>query len=880
MTEVSVVTNSFFITRLPTKDFLQYDVGEHIRLVPFVVAQLRLPAFRPDIEIPNKRERAMHMVQNTVAPNVFHPRGVYDGKSLLYLSHRLNLPGGGGAASFTVRLGNDPNAPVGAPGVYEVIISKTASEIIRPSDVNRLIAAPGQTIDRKAATAMNLLQLLIRQSSNQNHPTNNGRAYFSPAGKKSLLDGIELWRGFYQSVRPTIGRMIVTIDTSMAAVYESGPLHEVAMSVLGVRSTRDLTFDDNHVKFRKLQAHFKNRLIKTRTTGEKTKTIRAIVPGPIGRYTFLKDGRTTTIQEHFRAAYNITLQHPGTFGVQISSRPFPVIIPAELCFVLPGQLYKKRLPPLATAAAVDFATQRPQDRMKTITGGTNAGVQSPIQEYGHSEFVYDAGMMIDSKPITLKAAVSFPHYFLSTNTFLVQAKLLAHPRLEFHGSDLMPNNGAWNAVNRTFINAMRLSSWAVANFDSRISPNLIQRVIHDLMAACRAVGMSIESPTEVRSGDGHSPAKTLDAIGNAMGGKIELVIVLLPSKADEIRNKVKHWGDVVRGVKTSCLREDKLQRANNQYWTNVAISGQYAVPKNTIIPQLKSSPFMIFGADVAHPGPGASRPSIASVVFSWNTAATNYAAYSEVQAPRQEIIPGLKGMVKKAILTFGEKNPPPARIIFYRDGVSEGEMETVKMTEISAIRNACIEVWKERKMKVDLPTITFICVVKRHHTIFLPNEPRVEDGKTGNCLAGLVVDQLRSPLALDFYLQSHAAIKGTSRSGHYSILLDENFNNNVSTQVILFSKFHFIDVNPRIQQLSFELCHVYAKATRSISIPAPVYYADMVCSRAKFHVDPDSMEYDASTNNSGSEAFDLEYWRAAYKPASRASHYDKTMYFL
>lgn len=27
----------------------------------------------------------------------------------------------------------------------------------------------------------------------------------------------------------------------------------------------------------------------------------------------------------------------------------------------------------------------------------------------------------------------------------------------------------------------------------------------------------------------------------------------------------------------------------------------------------------------------------------------------------------------------------------------------------------------------------------------------------------------------------------------------------------------------RIQELAFTLCHVYAKATRSVSIPAPVY---------------------------------------------------------
>jgi len=39
-------------------------------------------------------------------------------------------------------------------------------------------------------------------------------------------------------------------------------------------------------------------------------------------------------------------------------------------------------------------------------------------------------------------------------------------------------------------------------------------------------------------------------------------------------------------------------------------------------------------------------------------------------------------------------------------------------------------------------------------------------------------------------------------------------------------------------------------------------------------------DYDASTNTTGSEDFDLEYWKRVYKPASQAAHYDKTMYFL
>jgi hypothetical protein len=86
-------------------------------------------------------------------------------------------------------------------------------------------------------------------------------------------------------------------------------------------------------------------------------------------------------------------------------------------------------------------------------------------------------------------------------------------------------------------------------------------------------------------------------------------------------------------------------------------------------------------------------------------------------------------VVEKAIFQFGKKNPIPSRIIFYRDGVSEGEIETVKNAEISAIlsvccsshcefgphhlSDACKKLWTSMGVQAPLPTLTFIVVVKR-----------------------------------------------------------------------------------------------------------------------------------------------------------------------
>ena len=74
------------------------------------------------------------------------------------------------------------------------------------------------------------------------------------------------------------------------------------------------------------------------------------------------------------------------------------------------------------------------------------------------------------------------------------------------------------------------------------------------------------------------------------------------------------------------------------------------------------------------------------------------------------------------------------------------------------------------------PKITIIIVAKRHHVRFFPGGTGpMEQDRSGNCLAGTVVDQVVShPTEFDWYLQSHGGLLGTSRPAHYNVLYDEN----------------------------------------------------------------------------------------------------------
>ena len=130
---------------------------------------------------------------------------------------------------------------------------------------------------------------------------------------------------------------------------------------------------------------------------------------------------------------------------------------------------------------------------------------------------------------------------------------------------------------------------------------------------------------------------------------------------------------------------------------------------------------MIFGADVSHPSPDSKlTESLAAVVGSLDADCSFYAARLYAQStPRgqaYELIHDLDKMVNSLLRAHFEKNKSyPKKIVFYRDGVSEGQFSLVLRHEMNKIRAACQNISSGYK-----PAITFIVVQKRHHTRLFP----------------------------------------------------------------------------------------------------------------------------------------------------------------
>ncbi|BGP18411.1 hypothetical protein JCM10213v2_006477 [Rhodosporidiobolus nylandii] len=306
--------------------------------------------------------------------------------------------------------------------------------------------------------------------------------------------------------------------------------------------------------------------------------------------------------------------------------------------------------------------------------------------------------------------------------------------------------------------------------------------------------------------------------------------------------------DQVLGCASQCIFENKVKKGNREYFTNIALKINHKLlqgansalrpedlgpiaERPTLIPQ------MCIGADVSHANPGSMAPSVAALVGSMDDRATLYSTAISIQTSRLEIMSKLEEMVVKLLDKFLEKNCiPPERILFFRDGISEGQFGQVMQTEVFACRLAAKRFAAKHGKENYNPELTFICCGKRHHLSFFPKSAQDADARTGNTCIDTTIT---SPFHFDWYQQAHASLLGTGRSAHYTVLVDDaGFTAD------------------QLQQLVFNLCFTYARATRAVSVVTPAFYASRLCTRAQLLLkreDDDSTTVVSSASGSSGE---------------------------
>lgn len=80
---------------------------------------------------------------------------------------------------------------------------------------------------------------------------------------------------------------------------------------------------------------------------------------------------------YYKDVYNINLVNT-PFAILTGSLEKPAIFPAEFCWIVPGQFYKKKLSAEQNKIALKFTTKAPAARLQAIRGGIGVGNEAEL----------------------------------------------------------------------------------------------------------------------------------------------------------------------------------------------------------------------------------------------------------------------------------------------------------------------------------------------------------------------------------------------------------------------------------------------------------------------------------------------------------------------
>ncbi|KAI8619684.1 Piwi domain-containing protein [Chytriomyces sp. MP71] len=806
---IQVRSNFFPVQSLPQRPIHHYEV-----------------VITPEVP-PAKNRRVYQLWEDEGRGELGGVRPVFDGRRAVYAARALPLVED--LSEFTIDY-YDNDDPM-ARKLFKLTLIK-----IGEINMQRLGLFLEGRATETPTDAITALDILLRHRPSLMYTT-VGRCFYTPDSAASIANGAQLWQGFHQSIRPTRGQMLINLDVSATAFFQPGPLLDMVAKILNRNTANDLRAPITEKDRTKLDKTLKGLKVVVTHRGQIRRKYRiarfTATPASRTMFPLASTGQEESVANYFMGKYNAPLYFPHLPCLIVGDPTKLVYLPIEVCEVVPGQRHLRKLNERQTAEMIKFTCQPPHVRSNKISAGIT------ILQQRENEYLNEFG-------------VSIGHEMA-----IVNSRILPAPAISYHPASkepvITPREGAWNLRDKMVAQGVTIRSWSVVAFgtDHDYPVLAIQKFITLLVQTCEECGVFVQNrqpPISYANPHGNVEKTLIDAYmvaGNSFQERPQLVVCILPNTGVPLYAEIKRVSDTVIGLATQCIQAKHMFAAKRQYCANVCLKmnvklgGMNSFLSNAQLPFVSERPTIIFGADVTHPAPGsASTQSIAALVGSMDAQCSRYAAAIRVQKGRQEMIQDLSSMVVELLKTFYQTcGAKPERVCFFRDGLSEGQFPEVLKAEIEAIRIACTSLEATYH-----PTVTYIVVQKRHHARFFPIRKEDSD-KSGNVLPGTVVETgVTHPSEFDFYLCSHPGLQGTSKPTHYHVLYDEN-------------RF----TSDSLQELTYRLCYLYCRATRSVSVVPPAYYAHLVAARARFHATGDGWLEGYSDFGSGSVVRVMNY---------------------
>lgn len=629
------------------------------------------------------------------------PKVVYahDGRNNLYTTTKMNLNGQSVEKTVNAVLGDRSKE-------YKVKV-----QFAREIDMTVLKNFPNVTPKEKPFDAIQALNIIIRQAFRSLIAANRGvqsgaSLYFPPVNPRDqyLADNLDLWYGLFQSVVMGTKTIYLNVDVS----HKGFPSQ---MSILDV--IKSFSRDGNMPRslqgrdFYALDAHLK--MLDITYKGKRRRF--GGFGGPANKETFEKDGRRITIEQYFRSIGE-PLRFPDYNVIKLGGK---TMVPLEFCTIPGGQATNKKTTPRVTAAMIKLSATSTEVREKKI--------MDHLGKVNYDAELRDFGIDIRKEFEKVKGRVIDP------------------PGLKYSNGFTKPAKGVWKGGDFVRPAEGEEIKWAIINCDGYTTRAGLDELEKRISTGARSKKIKFsQKPVAIKMEDAFKNRNFDRDVENhlkefkSQGVRIVFVVVI---DQNDCYAKIKQVAENRLGIMTQCIKAETVKRRLNDMTmnnimlkVNAKLSGTNHEIINTAYQKhnKKGDGIMFVGADVTHAGPDQRDiPSIVGVCSSYDDVGFKYQCSWRMQKKLkkdnqiEEMILDLEPIMVEHLDRYKIFNGKfPSKIMYYRDGVSEGQFKQVMDIELNAIRKAIIT--KYGHDSTTHPKVTFIVVQKRHHARFFPTQ--------------------------------------------------------------------------------------------------------------------------------------------------------------
>jgi len=147
----------------------------------------------------------------------------------------------------------------------------------------------------------------------------NSRSFFTDEGRRPIGGGLELWRGYFQSIRPAQAKMYLNVDIATGIMFKQGPLIQLCLEYLNDKEPRRLSRLNDRDRI-SLQRFITNLRVVTSHGGRtQTRAIKKLTPQGANAVMFTPrdGGPSQSVADYFRRELNKPLKFPELICIEV-----------------------------------------------------------------------------------------------------------------------------------------------------------------------------------------------------------------------------------------------------------------------------------------------------------------------------------------------------------------------------------------------------------------------------------------------------------------------------------------------------------------------------------------------------------------------------------